>query len=113
MARIRILEPFLKGPGALEFLGKAFTKHYGHPSNAFTSLPLTENWLSSMNGSKDEEWNEHKISRTLLTSRQEYSSRSFLPSTTLRTGGSLLVKMSSTNAADTSSSPSYATSLTG
>ncbi|XP_022867788.1 uncharacterized protein LOC111387460 [Olea europaea var. sylvestris] len=112
VARIRILEPFLKGPGALEFLGKAFTKHYGHPSNAFTSLPLTENWLSSMNGSKDEEWNEHKISRTLLTSRREYSSRSFLPSTTLRTGGSLLVKMSSTNTADTSSSPSYATSLT-
>ncbi|CAI9764550.1 unnamed protein product [Fraxinus pennsylvanica] len=53
VARIRFLEPFLKGPGALEFLGKAFTKHYGHPSNASTSLPLTANWLSSMNENID------------------------------------------------------------
>ncbi|CAA2975206.1 Hypothetical predicted protein [Olea europaea subsp. europaea] len=110
-ARIRMLEPILKGPGALEFLGKAFTKHYGHPSNAFTSLPLTANWLSSVNGSKDQEWNEHKSALSLLTNKRESSSLGFLPSVTLRTGGSSLVKMSS-NPVDASSSSSYAASLT-
>ncbi|KAL2513922.1 T-complex protein 11 [Forsythia ovata] len=110
-ARIRILEPFLKGPGALEFLGKAFTRHYGHPSNAFTSLPSTANWLSSVNAGKDQEWNEHKSVLSLLTNRNESMSRSFLPSTTLRTGGSLVVKMS-TNPADALSTSSYASNLT-
>ncbi|CAI9769300.1 unnamed protein product [Fraxinus pennsylvanica] len=110
-ARIRMLEPILKGPGALEFLEKAFTKHYGHPSNAFTSLPLTANWLSSVNGSKDQEWSEHKSYLSSLANKRESSSRGFLPSITLRTGGSLLDKVSP-KPADASSSSSYATSLT-
>ncbi|PIM97546.1 hypothetical protein CDL12_29983 [Handroanthus impetiginosus] len=96
-----MLEPFLKGPEALYFLGQDFTSRYGHPSNAKVALPLTAKWLSSAREGKDEEWAEHITSLSELTSRHE-SSSSFLPSTTLRTGGSSLVKMSG-NQADASS----------
>ncbi|KAG8368800.1 hypothetical protein BUALT_Bualt15G0084400 [Buddleja alternifolia] len=107
-ARIRMLEPFLKGPEALYYLGKFFTNHYGHPSKACNALPLTEKWLSSARVGKDEEWNDHKNSLSELTRRHE-SSPTFLPSTTLRTGGSLLVKMSGNqaDASSTASSTSY------
>ncbi|KAK4405041.1 hypothetical protein Sango_0510600 [Sesamum angolense] len=106
-ARIKILEPFLKGPEALYFLGKAFTNCYGHPSNAPTALPLTAKWLSSVCGGKDEEWNEHKCLLSELTRRHENSS-SFLPTTTLRTGGSSLVTMNG-NQVDVSSKLSATT----
>ncbi|KAL0412744.1 UNVERIFIED_CONTAM: hypothetical protein Sradi_1476100 [Sesamum radiatum] len=106
-ARIRILEPFLKGPEALYFLGKAFTNRFGHPSNALTALPLTAKWLSSARGGKDEEWNEHKCLLSELARRNENSS-SFLPTTTLRTGGSSLVKMNG-NQVDVSSTSSATT----
>ncbi|KAL0387208.1 UNVERIFIED_CONTAM: hypothetical protein Sradi_2602600 [Sesamum radiatum] len=106
-ARIKILEPFLKGPEALYFLGKAFTNRYGHPSNAPTALPLTAKWLSSVRGGKDEEWNEHKCLLSELTRRRENSS-SFLPTATLRTGGSSLVKMNG-NQVDVSSKSSATT----
>jgi hypothetical protein len=100
-ARIRMLEPFLKGPEALYFLGKAFTNHYGHPSNAQKALPLTAKWLASAREGKDGEWNEHRSSLSELTRTNENPS-SFLPSTTLRTGGSSLVEMRG-NQADLSS----------
>ncbi|KAI3445625.1 hypothetical protein Pfo_002290 [Paulownia fortunei] len=103
-ANIKMLEPFLKGPEALYYLGKSFSNRYGHPSNALIALPLTVKWFSSVRGGKDGEWNEHKNSLSKLKRRHERSS-SFLPSTTLRTGGSLLVKMSE-NQADVSSTSS-------
>ncbi|KAL8540703.1 hypothetical protein ACS0TY_002076 [Phlomoides rotata] len=91
-AHIRMLEPYLKGSEALYYLGRAFTSRYGHPSNSLIALPLTASWISSAREGKDEEWNEHNNSLSELT-RKHDSSPSFLPSTTLRTGGSSLVKI--------------------
>ncbi|KAL3350100.1 hypothetical protein AABB24_022890 [Solanum stoloniferum] len=88
-ARIRMLEPILKGPGALDYLRKAFTNRYGLPSMAMTALPLTWQWLLSVKDSMDQEFNEHKEALSSLTSGQDR----FLPSATLRTGGSFSVKM--------------------
>nr|GEY26743.1 hypothetical protein [Tanacetum cinerariifolium] len=85
-ARINILEPVLKGPAGLEYLGKAFTKVYGPPSDALIRLPLTMQWLSSVVPGKDQEWNEHM--KALSDLQQHLSSeRTALPSTALRTGG--------------------------
>lgn len=85
-ARIKILEPLLKGPAGLEYLGKAFTKVYGPPSDALIRLPLTMQWLSSVVPGKDQEWNEH--TKALSDLQQHLSSeRTALPSTALRTGG--------------------------
>lgn len=92
-ARIRMIEPLLKGPAGLEYLRKAFVNRYGSPSDVFTSLPLTVQWLSSVWGCKDQEWDEHK---NLLTSLE---SNVYLPSTTLRTGGNLLLKSNGSQAA--------------
>ncbi|GFQ04502.1 T-complex protein 11 homolog [Phtheirospermum japonicum] len=100
-ARIRMLEPLLKGPEALYYLGKAFASRYGQPSNALIALPSTAKWLSSAREGKDEEWNEHKSSLSELTKKQG-SSPNYLPSTTLRTGGSSLVKMTGSHADATS-----------
>ncbi|KAG7977723.1 hypothetical protein I3843_05G045700 [Carya illinoinensis] len=90
-ARLRIMEPLLKGPTGLDYLRNAFANRYGSPSDANTSLPLTVQWLSSIIGFKDEEWEEHK---NLLSSLMGYeiSVPGFLPSAALRTGGSFLVK---------------------
>nr|XP_043627800.1 uncharacterized protein LOC122599358 isoform X2 [Erigeron canadensis] len=71
MARIKILEPLLKGPSGLEYLGKAFTKLYGPPSDALRQLPLTMQWLSFAGPSKDQEWSEHK--RMLLELEEDSS----------------------------------------
>lgn len=82
-ARIKIMEPLLKGPTGVDYLKKAFEKLYGPPSDALVRLPLTMQWLSSVAPRKDEEWSEHK--RMLLELQDE---RTVLPSTALRTGGS-------------------------
>ncbi|XP_023740128.1 uncharacterized protein LOC111888231 [Lactuca sativa] len=82
-ARIKMMEPLLKGPTGVEYLKKAFEKVYGPPSDALIRLPLTMEWLSSVVPCKDEEWNEHKS--VLLELQDE---RTVLPSTGLRTGGS-------------------------
>ncbi|XP_016479464.1 uncharacterized protein LOC107800751 [Nicotiana tabacum] len=87
-AKIRMLEPILKGPAAFDYLKKAFTKRYGLPSVAMTALPLTRQWLLSVKDSMDQEWDEHKEAQSGLTSGQDR----FLPSATLRTGGSFSVK---------------------
>ncbi|KAK1578603.1 hypothetical protein Q3G72_031550 [Acer saccharum] len=92
-ARIRIMEPLLKGSAGLDYLQKAFANRHGTPSDAYTSLPLTLRWLSSVRICKDQEWEEHTNSLSALT-RQEESSCVPLPSTTLKTGGSFLVKTS-------------------
>lgn len=90
-ARLRIMEPLLKGPTGLDYLRNAFANRYGSSSDANTSLPLTVQWLSSIIGCKDEEWDEHKNSLSSLMGC-ENTAPGFLPSTALRTGGSCLVK---------------------
>uniref|UniRef100_A0A6M2EXE5 T-complex protein 11 n=1 Tax=Populus davidiana TaxID=266767 RepID=A0A6M2EXE5_9ROSI len=90
-ARIRMMEPLLTGPAALDYLRKAFANHYGSDSDACNSLPLAMQWLSSVKSSEDQEWEEHKNSLLALKSHDS-SSRVFVPLTTLRTGGSFLVK---------------------
>ncbi|XP_009613400.1 uncharacterized protein [Nicotiana tomentosiformis] len=87
-ARIRMLEPILKGPAAFDYLKKAFTKRYGLPSVAMTALPLTRQWLLSVKDSMDQEWDEHKEAQSGLKGGEGR----FLPSATLRTGGSFSVK---------------------
>ncbi|KAF9685015.1 hypothetical protein SADUNF_Sadunf03G0010300 [Salix dunnii] len=90
-AHIRMMEPLLTGPAALDYLRKAFANHCGSDSDACKSLPLTMQWLSSVNNSEGQEWEEHKNFLFALKSHDS-SSRGFVPLTTLRTGGSFLVK---------------------
>lgn len=85
-ARIKIMEPLLKGPAGLEYLKNVFANRYGPPSNALTALPLTKMWLSSVWNSKDQEWLEHTTALSELTMSNESLSQRLLPSTTLRTG---------------------------
>lgn len=89
-----MLEPILKGPAALDYLRKAFTKRYGLPSVAMTTLPLTWQWIFSVKYSIDQEFNEHKEALSGVESGQDR----FLPSATLRTGGSFSVKMNKNQA---------------
>ncbi|KAI3774489.1 hypothetical protein L1987_49047 [Smallanthus sonchifolius] len=86
-ARIKIMEPLLKGPAGLEYLGKAFEKRFGPPSDATARLPSTMRWLSSLGPTYDQDWNDHK---RVLSGLQDGSpsEKPVLPSTTLRTGGS-------------------------
>ncbi|KAG6414875.1 hypothetical protein SASPL_122249 [Salvia splendens] len=91
-ARIQLLEPVLKGPEALYYIGRAFTNRYGQPTNARSALPLTARWLSSTRQGKDEEWDEHESLVSELRRRHEVLP-SYLPSATLRTGGSALIKV--------------------
>ncbi|KAD6795456.1 hypothetical protein E3N88_06352 [Mikania micrantha] len=82
-ARIKIMEPLLKGPAGLEYLGKAFSKRFGPPSDATARLSLTMRWLSSLGPIFDQEWNDHQ---RIYSGLQD--EKSVLPSTILRTGGS-------------------------
>uniref|UniRef100_A0A5B7BA90 T-complex protein 11 n=1 Tax=Davidia involucrata TaxID=16924 RepID=A0A5B7BA90_DAVIN len=111
-ARIRIMEPFLKGPAGLDYLKKAFANRYGPPSDAQAALPLTMRWLCSVCDSKDQEWDEHTNTLSELTRSHGSSPQRLIPSTTLRTGGSISVKMSGSQ--ETSFSlTSSATNATG
>ncbi|KAA8536558.1 hypothetical protein F0562_029036 [Nyssa sinensis] len=92
-ARIRIMEPFLKGPAGLDYLQKAFANCYGPPSDALAALPLTLQWLCSVSASKDQEWADHTNTVLELTSHGSSAQR-LLPFTTLRTGGSISDKLS-------------------
>ncbi|KAJ6700646.1 hypothetical protein OIU74_012070 [Salix koriyanagi] len=89
--RIRMMEPLLTGPAGLDYLRKAFANHYGSDLDACISLPLTMQWLSSVKNSEDQEWEEHQTSLFSLKSHDS-SSQVSVPFTTLRTGGSFLVK---------------------
>ncbi|KHN11240.1 T-complex protein 11-like protein 1 [Glycine soja] len=88
-ARIRLMESLVKGSAGLDYLRNAFANKYGSPSDANTSLPSTLRWISSVWNCKDQEWEEHVSSSSALASN---SSQEWLPSTTLRTGGSILLK---------------------
>ncbi|XP_057976515.1 uncharacterized protein LOC131163786 [Malania oleifera] len=102
-ARIRIMEPFLRGPAGLEYLKTAFAKRHGSPSDAFCSLPLTMQWLSSVWDCKDQEWSEHTNCLSALTNH-ESSCQAFIPSTTLKTGVLLPVATTSTTVISTTGS---------
>lgn len=82
-----MMEPLLKGPAGLDYLRKAFANRYGSSSDAYTSLPLTMRWLSSVRNCKDQEWGEHQNSLSTLKA-QDSSSQGLLTSITLKTGGS-------------------------
>ncbi|XP_026420626.1 uncharacterized protein LOC113316693 [Papaver somniferum] len=88
-ARIKIMEPIIKGPGGLEYLKKAFGGRHGSPSNVSTSLPLTVRWLSSVRGSAEEEWEEHKDSLAAFMASQPSTSQGLPPSTSLKTCGNI------------------------
>ncbi|KAI8027313.1 T-complex protein 11-like protein 1 [Camellia lanceoleosa] len=111
-ARIKIMQPLLKGPAGLEYLKNAFAKHHGPPSDASTALPLTTRWLSSVWDSKDQEWHEHTNALLELTRSNESSSQRLLLSTTLRTGGSI-VKTSGSQLTSIPSTSKNATNATG
>lgn len=57
LARIKLMEPIIKGSAGLEYLQKAFTDRYGTPVEAANIMPQTLQWLQSYNF--EEEWNEH------------------------------------------------------
>ncbi|XP_022763291.1 uncharacterized protein LOC111308884 isoform X2 [Durio zibethinus] len=86
-ARIRMMEPLLKGPAGLDYLRKAFANCNGSPSDAYTRLPLTMRWLSSVWNCKDQEWEEHENSLSTLKA-QDGSSQGLHTTITLKTGGS-------------------------
>uniref|UniRef100_A0A7N0RFR8 T-complex protein 11 n=1 Tax=Kalanchoe fedtschenkoi TaxID=63787 RepID=A0A7N0RFR8_KALFE len=92
-ARMKMMEPLLKGSAGMDYLRKAFTNRYGSSINA-DSLPQTYQWFSSVWEVKDDEWDEHKSLISALGSSHETLSPTFIPPTTLRTGASLLVKSS-------------------
>lgn len=58
-ARIKLMEPIIKGSGGLEYLQKAFTDRFGSPNGASNTIPLTRQWLHSTSNSSTEEWTEH------------------------------------------------------
>ncbi|XP_030539410.1 uncharacterized protein LOC115747397 [Rhodamnia argentea] len=89
-ARVKMMEPILKGPAGYDYLRAAFSRCHGHPSDALTVLPAAVQWLSSLKNGVDQEWNEHTTSLSSLLS-QESLSQGYTPPTTLRTGGSFLV----------------------
>ncbi|CAN1305331.1 T-complex protein 11-like protein 1 [Linum perenne] len=98
-ARIKLMEPLLKGPAGLDYLRKAFTNRYGSHVDACSSLPLTKQWLSSLKNCKDQEIEEHNNSVSTLVNHDN-PSQVFLPSTALRTGGSFQVKGSTSAASN-------------
>ncbi|KAL9229053.1 hypothetical protein vseg_004569 [Gypsophila vaccaria] len=87
-ARIRMMEPMIKGPAGLEYLQKAFSNRYGPLSNASTSLPLTKNWLSLVRPNLDQVWGEHVDSMSHLPATPASGCQG-IPSIALRTGGSV------------------------
>ncbi|KAJ8436939.1 hypothetical protein Cgig2_017364 [Carnegiea gigantea] len=89
-ARIRMIEPMIKGPAGLEYLRKAFSNRYGPPSNASASLPVTKSWLCLVRTHAEQEWAEHVDSLSTLPTNQTAGTQEVLP-TTLRTGGSASV----------------------
>ncbi|KAM7252377.1 hypothetical protein ACFE04_024260 [Oxalis oulophora] len=91
-ARIRMMEPLLKGPAGFDYLRNSFTKHHGSPSNALSSLPRTSDWLLSISNIVNQEWEEHKTSLSAFMDTE--SQGLVVPPATLRTGGSALINNS-------------------
>lgn len=73
-ARIQMLEPLVQGTVGIEYLQKAFTDHYGIPSDASVSLPLTARWISAISVNLEEEWGEYVNSLSALSVENNVSS---------------------------------------
>lgn len=88
-ARIKLLEPLIKGPAGFEYLRSSFSNCYGPPIEARISLPLVKQWLSSVMLVAEQEWDDHLNS---LSSLRLSSGAHFLEKApiTLRAGGSSL-----------------------
>jgi len=84
-----MIEPVIKGPAGVEYLRKAFLSIYGPPSDCITSLPLTKGWLSWVRTGAEEEWGEYVDSVSTLPTKA--TPPLGIPSTALRTGGSVSV----------------------
>lgn len=87
-ARIRMLEPYIKGPAGVEYLRNAFSKRYGPPSVASASLPLVKELLSALISEFENDWNDHLNSLSALGLSNERYSQDETPST-LRAGGGI------------------------
>ncbi|XP_065881294.1 uncharacterized protein [Euphorbia lathyris] len=85
-ARVKFVEPLIKGPAGVEYLKKSFANRYGAPTDAQSSLKLTSHWLSSVLPHAEQEWDEYRDSLSALPNSTETSQ--VLP-TTLRTGGAI------------------------
>lgn len=88
-ARIKMLQPLIKGPAGYEYLRSAFANRYGSPIDGPRSLPFVKQWLSAVMAESDQIWDELLDSlSTLGLSNGRYSQE---PSPTmLRTGGTIL-----------------------
>lgn len=84
-ARIQMLEPLVQGTVGIEYLQKAFTDHYGIPSDASVSLPLTARWISAISVNLEEEWGEYVNSLSALSVENNAPPLVM----TLRTGGAI------------------------
>lgn len=114
-ARIKIMEPLLKGPAGLDYLSKAFAKRFGQPSDALTRLPLTLRWLSSSKSSYEQDWADHKQTLKVLqdsspspspsSSSSSSSQKAAVPSTALRTGGSFSSGLKTSSSVSTTDVP--------
>ncbi|KAF3445370.1 hypothetical protein FNV43_RR10546 [Rhamnella rubrinervis] len=88
-ARLKLVEPLIKGPAGLEYLRKAFTNRHGSPMDAFTSLSITRQWLSSVKTVAEQEWSEYSDFLSAMADNRELSQG--LAPTILRTGGNILM----------------------
>ena len=90
-ARIEILKPILTGSHGFDYLKKAFANRYGVSSDANANLPKTMQWLSSVWHCKNQEWEEHKnlVLSSSVVSEGSLQGCNRIPSTPLRTGGSI------------------------
>ncbi|KAJ8442860.1 hypothetical protein Cgig2_022226 [Carnegiea gigantea] len=86
-ARVKMIEPVIKGPAGLEYLRKAFSSRYGPPPDCITSLPLTKSWLSRVRTDAEQEWREYVDSVSTLPTKA--TPPQGIPSTALRTGGNV------------------------
>ncbi|XP_010322777.1 uncharacterized protein [Solanum lycopersicum] len=88
-ARIKLLEPLIKGPAGFEYLRSSFSNRYGPPTEALISLPLVKQWLSSVMLVAVQEWDDHlsSLSSLRLSSGAHSSEKAPI---TLRAGGSSL-----------------------
>ncbi|XP_055829402.1 uncharacterized protein LOC129898763 isoform X2 [Solanum dulcamara] len=88
-ARIKLLEPLIKGPAGFEYLRSSFSNRYGPPIEALISLPLVKQWLSSVMLVAEQEWDDHLNSLSSLRLSSGAHSLEKAP-ITLRAGGSSL-----------------------
>ncbi|KAM6556094.1 hypothetical protein CsatB_003113 [Cannabis sativa] len=86
IARLRMVEPLIKGNAGIEYLRKAFIDRHGSPALASTSLPITRQWVSSVKVMVEQEWHEYNNSLSVVTNKEPSSGP---PPTTLRTGGKI------------------------